>query len=376
MKSRGCTSLATLALGLVVVTWSTGASARDLVLPAGTILQCVLNEPNFSKATVEIGDPVLCNLRGVAEFGEQIFHRGSYLIGHLESAKDPGHFFGKGNLKLQFDRMGLPSGDVPVNAKIIAVRGYKVDREGKIDGKGHAKRDVAEWMLPPLLPWKVIMLPARGPRPKLKGETALKLRLLDDVLIPQVSNTPERQQLARPQRESFHENAPADPPIEAQSYGPGWHFFGPPPVASYLAPPVASYLAPPVASYPAPPVAPYPDPQTRAPGLTVRDLPPNQITVPPPGSPYAGYVGDPAASAPAAPTSLSLFVMKTGTLVTLYDCTFQDGRISYALPNGGVGVISAEDVDWKATMRFNAEHGLRITLRGTSISSDPARSGS
>jgi hypothetical protein len=331
-------------------------------------LQCVLNEPNFSKATVEVGDPVLCNLRGVAEFGEQIFPRGSYLIGHLESAKDPGHFFGKGNLKLQFDRLGLPSGDVPVNAKLIAVRGYKVDREGKIDGKGHAKRDVAEWILPPMWPWKVIMLPARGPRPKLKGETALKLRLLDDVLIPQVSNTPERQvsntperqQLARPQRESFRESPADDPPTVSQAYGPGWHFFGPPPVASYLPPPVASYV----------------EPQTRAPGLTVRDLPPNQITVPVPANPYPGFAGDPAAPAPAAPTSLSLFVMKTGTLVTLYDCTFQDGRISYALQNGGVGVISSEDVDWKATMRFNAEHGLRITLRGTSISSDPARSGS
>jgi len=317
-------------------------------------LQCVLNEPNISKATVEIGDPILCNLRGVAEFGEQVFPRGSYLVGHLESAKDPGHFFGKGNLKLQFDRMGLPSGDVPVNAKIIGVRGYKVDREGKIDGKGHAKRDVVEWTLPPLWPWKVLMLPARGPRPKLKGETALKLRLLDDVLIPQGSNAPERQQLARPQRESFRENPAADPPSEAQTYGPGWHFFGPAPVASSL------------------------DPQSRAPGLTVRDLPPNQVTVPAPGSPYPGYFGDPAAAAPApaAPQSLSVFVMKTGTVVTLYDCTFQDGRITYALPNGGVGVISSEDVDWKTTMRFNAEHGLRITLRGTSISSDPARSGS
>ncbi len=132
MKSRVCTNLATFALGILVVfTLSTVASARDIVLPAGTILQCVLNEPNFSTATVETGDPVLCHLREVTEFGQQVFPRGSYLVGHLESAKDPGHFFGKGNLKLQFDRMGLPSGDFPVNAKIIAVRGYKVDREGK-----------------------------------------------------------------------------------------------------------------------------------------------------------------------------------------------------------------------------------------------------
>src|SRR5215469_7074170 len=243
MKSRGCTSLAVLALSLVVITWSTGASARDLVLPAGTILQCVLNEPNFSKATVEVGDPVLCNLRGVAEFGEQIFPRGSYLVGHLESAKDPGHFFGKGNLKLQFDRLGLPTGDVPLNAKLIAVRGYKVDREGKIDGKGHAKRDVAEWILPPLWPWKVIMLPARGPRPKLKGETALSLRLLDDVQIPQVAQTYGRQpslrqqsfgdaepqpQLRQPAIREYPSRDMRLPPC-ARTYGPGWHFFGQPP---------------------------------------------------------------------------------------------------------------------------------------------------
>ena len=41
------------------------------------------------------------------------------------------------------------------------------------------------------------MLPARGPRPTLKGETVLSLRLMDDVQIPQVAKT----------------------------FGPNWHFF-------------------------------------------------------------------------------------------------------------------------------------------------------
>src|SRR5277367_5490199 len=194
-----------LAVSLLALTVS--ASAREVVLPAGTLLKCTLDEPNLSSATVDIGDPVLCHLHAQTEFGQQAFPRGSYLVGHLESAKEPGHFWGKGNLKLQFDRIGLPSGDLPLEAKVIATRGYKVDKEGKIDGKGHAKRDIIEWMLPPLWPWKVIMLPARGPRPALKGETAISLRLMDDVEIPQTTPANERARLQfRPQ--SFHDPAP------------------------------------------------------------------------------------------------------------------------------------------------------------------------
>src|SRR6202162_596512 len=163
-----CATLALLVLGLTL-----SASARDVVLPAGTLLQCTLNEPNFNSSSAAVGDPVLCHLRGMTEFGQQAFPRGSYLVGHLESAKDPGHFWGKGDMKLVFDRIGMPQGDMPLDAKVIATRGYKVDKEGDIRGKGHAKRDIVEWLMPPLWPWKIIMLPARGPRPKLKGETML-----------------------------------------------------------------------------------------------------------------------------------------------------------------------------------------------------------
>ena len=160
MKCRLLFALLAVALFAFTLT----ASARDIVVPAGTLLQCTLNEPNLSSATVDVGDPVLCHLRGTSVFGQQAFPRGSYLVGHVEAAKDPGHFVGKGYLKLQFDRIGVPSGDLPLEAKVIATRGYKVDKQGKIDGKGHAKRDVVEWMLPPVWPWKVIMLPARGPQ--------------------------------------------------------------------------------------------------------------------------------------------------------------------------------------------------------------------
>ena len=157
---------------------------KDLLVPAGTLLQCTMNEPDFSSATATVGDPVLCHLRGQQEFGRVLFPRGSMLGGHLEAEKEPGHFFGKGYLKITFDRVVLPYGDLPVPAKVIQAKGFKVDKKGDIDGKGHAKRDVAEWMIPPLWPWKVLSLPMRGPRPTLKGEESLELRLMDDISIP------------------------------------------------------------------------------------------------------------------------------------------------------------------------------------------------
>src|SRR5467141_3123806 len=207
---KRCLLYGTMIVALLGLTL--GASARAVVLPAGTLLHCTLNEPNFSSASVDVGDPVLCHLRGVTEFGRQAFPRGSYLVGHLEASKEPGHFFGKGYLKLQFDRIGLPSGDLPLEAKVIATRGDRVDREGKIDVKGHAKRDIVEWLRPPLWPWKVIMLPARGPRPRLKGETVLSMRLMDDVQIPQVAQTygPGWRFFGRPQSQSFHDSAYQD----------------------------------------------------------------------------------------------------------------------------------------------------------------------
>ena len=135
MKSSSYAVLAVSLLMLTVLSLTLSASAREMVLPAGTLLKCTMNEPNFSSATVAVGDPVLCHLHSVTEFGQQTFPRGSYLVGHLESAQDPGHFWGKGYMKLVFDRIGLPNGDMPLDAKVIATRGYKVDKEGDIRGQ-------------------------------------------------------------------------------------------------------------------------------------------------------------------------------------------------------------------------------------------------
>ena len=298
-------ALAICLLGLVF-TLSQDASAREIVLPAGTLLQCTLNEPNLSTNTMDVGDPVLCHLRGITEFGQQAFPRGSYLVGHLEASKDPGHFWGKGYLKLQFDRIGLPTGDLPLEAKVISTKGYKVDKQGKIDGKGHPRRDVVEWLLPPLWPWKFVMLPARGPRPKLKGETVLSMRLMDDVSIPQV----------------------------AQTYGPGWHFFNR--MSATWEDAKAAFASP---------------------QLTARPSNDGQVS-------YANYVTPDGSGASLAAPGMPVFVLNSGTVLAVSGYGYQDQRLTYTLVGGGSGVISAEDVDWSTTTRVNNKRGVHLRLHG------------
>jgi len=336
MKSS-CLAVLAASLLTLTLTLTLSASARETVLPAGTLLKCTMNEPNFSSATVAVGDPVLCHLHSVTEFGQQTFPRGAYLVGHLESAKDPGHFWGKGNMKLVFDRIGLPNGDMPLDAKVIATRGYKVDKEGDIRGKGHATRDIVEWMIPPLWPWKIITLPARGPRPTLKGESQMELRLMDDVLIPQVS----------------------------AANGPDWHFFGRPQMQN------DSYYQ---GSYEQ---GSYQGASARVgnnaiPQLTVRrvsvtssEQPSQQSMVDAPQVTYASYIPKDAVGGGGAPTSgVPVFILKSGMILAVGNYTYQDGRISYELASGGNGVISTDEVDWGATTKVNSQRGVRVTLRG------------
>jgi hypothetical protein len=312
MKSRWYALLALL------FAFTLNATARDTVLPAGTLLQCTLNEPNFSTATALVGDPVLCHLRGLVEFGEQAFPRGSYLVGHLEAAKNPGHFVGKGYLEFRFDRIGLPSGDMPIEAKIIFANKYKVDRAGKIDGKGHAKRDAAEWMFPPLWPWKVLMLPARGPRPRLKGESVFTLRLMEDVEVADVARNGSGN-LSDPE---------------------WWHSFGQPQSQSYRAPD---------------------DPRTGNPETRRAARGSSGEKVAGPQISYATYSKAAAPDLFAEP-EMPVFVLKTGAMLVVSGYAYRDKRIRYVLATGGFGSIGVDEIDWATTAHANEKRGVRITL--------------
>ena len=164
---------------------STVLARANEIIPAGTLLHCTIDEPNFSSKTAMVGDPVLCHLGSLGSFGHSVFPRGAMLSGHLQDYKDPGHFVGKGWIQLEFDRLILPGAQVmPLEAKVISAPHLKVDKQGDIHGKGHPTRDAIEWMIPVLWPIKILTLPARGPFPTLKGESPMALRLMEDIEVP------------------------------------------------------------------------------------------------------------------------------------------------------------------------------------------------
>ncbi len=181
--------LLTLVLGSTSAVLRAEAGVKDII-PAGTLLQCTLDEPNLSSKTVLVGDPILCHLGPLGSFGHSVFPRGAMLGGHLQDYKNPGHFVGKGWIALEFDRLILPGAEIlPLSAKVISAPHLKVDAQGDIHGKGHPTRDAVEWAIPILWPIKLLTLPARGPYPALKGETRIALRLMDDVEVPFPTST-------------------------------------------------------------------------------------------------------------------------------------------------------------------------------------------
>lgn len=197
--------------------------AAQVQVPAGTLIQCTLSEPAFSSATTQLGDPTLCQVRPFRRLGQMALGRGYELAGRLSDFHDPGRFVGKGWIQLEFDRMLSADQEIPIEAKVVAVRGYSVDPEGRIRGKGHPKRDALGWLFPLLWPVKLVTLPARGPRPVMKGEVQLTLRLLDDIAIP----------VAEPKRAEVGSISGSPAVFEESSPpSPGWRKFGAPPVES------------------------------------------------------------------------------------------------------------------------------------------------
>jgi hypothetical protein len=265
----------TLVLYSALVVAPACSCAADQMIPAGSLIQCTISEPKLSSKTANIGDPVLCQMSHYERYGRSLLPYNSYMEGRFEDYKDPGHFVGKGWMELKFDRMVIePDTVVPVEAKVVGVPGYNVDRNGRILGKGHVARDIVLWSIPILWPIDLLMLPARGPRPTLKTETQLTLKVMDDLEIPQVAPpqrdpygliprgpsaeaAPPPQPYADQPPPEQAQNAPVEPP-EPEPAPPPMPVYvcaPPPPRPAYVyaVPPPPPYMYPPPYVYAAPP---------------------------------------------------------------------------------------------------------------------------
>jgi hypothetical protein len=248
------------------------AGAEQLI-PAGSSMQCMVSDKISSK-TVHLGDAILCQVSHVEMYGRSVFPYGSYLVGHFEDYKDPGHFVGKGWMELRFDRIVVGNDTViPISTRVIASSGKNpVDMNGRIVGTGHATRDTVEWLIPVLWPLDLINLPRRGPYPVLKPETRLTVKLLDDVGIPtksEVQHQPEmisRFNYADPTPAVQQQPAPVErsyPQPVQQSYAPAYPQQNPSVVVVQAQAPAPTYIqqpAPVIVQQPRPVVYGYPPP--------------------------------------------------------------------------------------------------------------------
>ena len=220
------------------------------LIPAGALVSCTTGDGRISSRSTAVGDPVLCKVEH--RRGDFMLPYGSYLGGEFAEFKDPGHFVGKGWMELSFDKLYVGDNVVPINAKVVDVPGYKIDAQGRILGKGHAVRDTVLWMIPVLWPIDLINLPRRGPRPTLKAETPLTLRVMEDMEVPSAPE-PQRDPYGLYQRQpdayAPQPQAPAQAPeaTPQDSYAPPQpapYDQPPPPAMSYAPAPVVPYAAP------------------------------------------------------------------------------------------------------------------------------------
>jgi hypothetical protein len=330
-----------LICSLLLLGLAGSARAQDVLIPAGTLLHCTLDEPNLSSATAAVGDPVICHMRSIQEFGHVVFPRGTYLGGHIEATKEPGHFVGKGYIKLQFDRIGLPTSDLPVPSKIIAAKGFKVDKDGDIKGHGHATRDVVEWMFPPLWPWKLIMLPARGPRPTLKGEEQITLRLMDDVMVPRNLAATD-----------YYPNRP--PYFDASE--PNLNH-----VPSYDRVQPTSSNAPSGMG----PIRPVP--RTPSAVSVATATPASYVT---PSAPTAAPAVAAATAEQPGDARLTMIALKSGEIQGVRSYRVDKGVLNYVLPSGMGGSVYVSDIDWRTTTQVNSDKHIAVPTVATTVGSD------
>ena len=256
---------------LLLLAPSLFADAGQHLIPAGSLVSCNTGVGKISSKSTAMGDPVLCKVQH--RRGDFMLPYGSYLGGEFSEFKDPGHLVGKGFMKLDFDRLYIGDTVIPVDAKVVDVPGYGIASDGRVLGKGHPVRDTISWLIPVLWPIDLINLPRRGPRPTLKAETALTLRVMEDVKVPDTSE-PERDPYGLIPRGSQSYAPAPQPPVQRQQQ-PVQQSYAPQAYAQPVQQPVQQTMVQPM-------LVPYPVP-----------VPQPYMVAPPPVYAYGGIVIEP-----------------------------------------------------------------------------------
>jgi hypothetical protein len=236
-------------------------------------------------------------------------------------------------LKIEFDRIGFPDSDIPVPSKMIAAKGYRVDKKGDIVGKGHATRDTVEWLIPPLWPWKILTLPAKGPRPTLKGEEQVTVRLMDDIDVPRQGSSLRSYQRP-PAPASYHSQSFRKPVALKNSENPAQEKPASQKPADSSDPADLSEIG-----YEAKNVAPIDAGMTNA--AVTAEAPAQMVRT------SSAVTGQPA--------RVRLIALKSANVYAVTNYRINGGSLSYVLASGGKGSVDLTEVDWRATSRLNGE---------------------
>lgn len=161
------------------------ASARPFELPAGMLVNLRVNE-HLSSRLLQPNEPILFEVANpVRPFRNgPSLPSGSLITARVVESKPAGRIVGKATLEIAFDEILLPGGErYPLTAKIIEARGLSTDSSGKLIGRGHAQADAFFYAFPLTSPFRVLMIPARGPDIRFKGEQMVTIKLLEPVVI-------------------------------------------------------------------------------------------------------------------------------------------------------------------------------------------------
>jgi hypothetical protein len=182
---------------------------KETMIPAGTVLQVVVNE-RLSTKTLQENDPVLFTLaddiRAGGRRGAVLIPRGSSVVGRVVKNDRAGYLIGRSNMDIRIEEIVTADRVYDgLSTKIVEVGKIKnkkgdVKADGEINGPGHAKRDTFFLLFPPTTIFQLMATPGRGPDVELPVETRLYVKLMSPIYVErqvaEVKTTPVPQAAA------------------------------------------------------------------------------------------------------------------------------------------------------------------------------------